>query len=511
VKRIGLLLLSVALLIPVAGCGEKQAPYIRQALVYGSGNYTSINPALYEHGEINLLLFAGLTRHDKDNQVIEGLAQSWTYDEETLTYVFTLRDGLTFHDGGSLTSADVKFTLDVIMDPANGSENASNFEEISSIETPDDLTVIITLSAPCVAMPDYLTIGILPRHLYLDQDVTTSWVNRHPIGAGPYQLQQWDMGQWILMSAFDDYYLGAPKIEQVLFKIVDDYSARALQMRVEEFTLTQVQPRDAQEFIGNPRFAVYDMDTADYRGILYNFNNQFWKDHPELPSALSYAIDREAIVRSILLGKGEAAWSPLQKGPYANEDIEKYVYDPEIALLLLRGHGWEKGSDGYLTKDGAQLTFTISAPSSDPVRVDMASIAAQNLQDIGVNASVDVVARADWANQYAYLIGWGSPFDPDDHTYKVFGTSQGANYSGYSDADVDRLLSAARSTEDPDLRLELYRQFQEALALDPAYTFIAYIDAVYVAQSSLHGITPDTVLGHHGVGIFWNVHEWTLG
>ena len=111
----------------------------------------------------------------------------------------------------------------------------------------------------------------------------------------------------------------------------------------------------------------------------------------------------------------------------------------------------------------------------------------------------------------ACLIGWGSPFDADDHTYKVFGTDKGANYSGYSNAAVDSYLKLARETSDPEQRRQYYAKFQEALAADPAYAFICYIDANYVAKSTIHGINMDTVLGHHGVGIFWNIQDWTIG
>ena len=108
----------------------------------------------------------------------------------------------------------------------------------------------------------------------------------------------------------------------------------------------------------------------------------------------------------------------------------------------------------------------------------------------------------------AYLIGWGSPFDADDHTYKVFGTGKGANYSGYSNALVDRYLIQARQSDDPNVRAQAYARFQQELAKDPAFAFICYVDADYVAGDRIRGIATDTVLGHHGVGIFWNITEW---
>jgi len=509
-KRFTLLVLTIAMLLSPTVCGGASSGTAVPELIYGSGDYTSINPALYEHGEINSLLYAGLTRHDADNNVVPGLAESWDYDAATLTYAFTLREGLTFHDGHPLSSADVKFTLETIMDPENGSEIESNYGEISSIDIPDDLTVVIKLSEPSAAMPDYLTIGILPMHILDGQDVTTSDYNQNPIGAGPYKFVEWDMGQSIIMEKFDGFYLGAPQIERVIFKIVEDYSARALQMKSGELTLAQVTPRDAEEFRDHANYVVYDMDTADYRGILYNFNNPFWRDNPGLPAALSYGVDSDAVIRGVLLGRGQPAWSPIQKGEYVNDAIEKYEYNPAKAQKAIEALGWEKGSDGYYAKDGRQLAFAISARPSDPVRVDMANIAAQNLQDIGVNCTVEINARTDWAGQSAFLIGWGSPFDPDDHTYKVFGTGKGANYSWYGNAEVDRILTEARGTADKAKRLELYKEFQEVFSKDPAYSFIAYIDATYVAKPNLKGITPDTTLGHHGVGIFWNVYDWTL-
>lgn len=273
-----------------------------KTLVYGSGDYTNINPALYEHGEINSLIFAGLTAHDEEDKVVPALAESWEWDEASKSYTFHLRKDVKFHDGEAFTSADVKFTLDTIMDPDNASEIASNYEDITGIETPDDSTVKITLKAPNVAMLDYLTIGILPKHLLEGKDVVTDDFNRNPVGCGPYKLVSWDEGQSITLEKFDDFYLGAPKIDKVVFKIVEDTQARALQLKSGELDLAQVTPKDAEQFENADGFVVDIMKTADYRGILYNFGSEFFGKHRELPNILSYAIDRQSIVDSVLLG-----------------------------------------------------------------------------------------------------------------------------------------------------------------------------------------------------------------
>lgn len=509
VTRVLAVLLAAALFF-LPGCGAAGDNSAETTLVYGSEDYTSINPALYEHGEINLLLFSGLTARDGENQIIPGLAEKWEYDRDSLTYTFTLRRGIKWHDGEPFTSADVKFTLEAILDPANLSEIASNYEDIAAIETPDDRTVKITLSSPNAAMLDYLAIGILPKHLLEGKDLVTDSFNQSPVGTGPYRLVSWDAGQNIVLERNPDYYSDAPKIGRMIFKIVPDEKTRAMQLRSGELDLAQVSPQDAQSFADAEGFSVYDMRTSDYRGVLYNFSYPLFAKYRELPNALSYAVDRQAIVDSVLLGKGQPAYSPLQAGPYNNPAVEKFQYDPVKARAMLEAAGWETGSDGVYQKDGDRLAFIIHCPDGDPVRVDMANICAQQFSEIGADVTVSIDSEIDWAGQASYLIGWGSPFDPDDHTYKVFGTGQAANYGSYSNPRVDDLLSRARGTDVSADRMKYYREFQEALTDDLPYTFLAYADAVYVAKDRVQGIAPETVLGHHGVGIFWNVKDWTL-
>ncbi|CQR74397.1 Oligopeptide-binding protein AppA precursor [Sporomusa ovata DSM 2662] len=504
------LVMSMVLL---AGCGgEKKTATAsnEKVLVYGSGDYSSINPALYEHGEINSLIFSGLTAHDKANKIIPGLAKSWSFDKATNTYTFILRNDAKWHDGHPFSADDVKFTLETIMNPKNASEIASNYEDITKIEVVDKDTIKITLKAPNVAMLDYLTIGILPKHLLEGKDIATDKFNQFPIGTGPFKMESWDKGQSIMLVKNKDFYEKEPKIDKIIFKIVEDTKARALQLKSGELDLAQVTPHDAVQFENNKDFVVDVMKTADYRGIMYNFNNPFFKENREIPNALSYAIDRKAILSSVLLGHGQIAYSPLQAGEYNNPNIEKFDYNPDKAKQELEKAGWKIGTDGIYEKNGKKLSFTINCKEGDQVRADMATICAQQLKAIGVDMKVTVQAKIDWDNQEAFLVGWGSPFDPDDHTYKVFGTDKGNNYSKYSNAKIDALLQKARETDVKADRLKYYQEFQTELTKDMPYTFITYIDALYVAKTKIKGITPDTVLGHHGVGLFWNVADWTI-
>lgn len=479
-------------------------------LVYGSGDYTRINPAMDEHGEINLLIFDGLTAHDGENNVVPGLAESWDFDEETNTYTFHLRSDVTWHDGECFTANDVKFTIEAIMDPDNGSENAPNFEDVEEITVEDDYTVSFRLSAPNVAFLDYMTMAILPQHLLEGEDFQTSDFFRSPVGTGAYQLASWDVGQSIVLEKNESYFKGAANIDRIIFKIVPDDNAQAMQLESGELDLALLDPKNAQQFQGKDGFACYDLKTSDYRGILFNFWNDYWSENKDIIPAVCYAIDRQAIVDAVLLGQGLPAYGPLQRNIYNNENVEHYDYNPEKAKSVLESAGCTMGSNGYYERNGEEIGFVISVMAGEQDRIDIAQAAAQQLRDVGIHCTVDIPAKMDWGGQQSCLIGWGSPFDADDHTYKVFGTDKGANYSGYSNEKVDEYLTKARESSDPAVRKEYYDLFQQELANDPAYAFICYIDANYVASSRLHGISTDTVMGHHGVGIFWNVREWTL-
>ena len=219
-----------------------------KVLVYGSGDYTSINPALYEHGEINSLLFNGLTAHDKENNIEPALAESWEYDKENLTYTFHLRKDVKWHDGEPFTAEDVKYTYEIIKDPEVGSEIATNYEDIKNIEIVDDYTVKMVLQNENVALLDYLTVGVIPKHILDGQDITTSDFNRNPIGTGPYKLSLWDEGQSITLVKNEEYFRNDPKIDKIIFKIVDDSKARVIQLKSGELDLAQVTPKDIETF-----------------------------------------------------------------------------------------------------------------------------------------------------------------------------------------------------------------------------------------------------------------------
>ena len=508
-KKIFALILAVIMVLSLAACGGGADK--GSTLVYGSGDYDSINPIMNEHCEIKHLLFDGLVSRDAKGNIVPALAESWSYNAPTMTYTFKLRSNVKWHDGEAFTAEDVKFTIEAIQNPDNGSENAPNYEEIKEIKIISDTEIAFVLSEPNFAFLDYMTMSIVPEHKLKGEDMWESDYFKNPIGTGPYKLESWDVGQSINMVKNEDYWGGAAKIDKVIFKIVTDDSAKALQLKNGELDLAQVTPKDAATFKGAEGLKIYDMTTADYRGILYNFWNEYWQKNADLIPGINWCIDRQAIVDAVLLGEGVVAYSPIQMNKYNYEGAEQYGKDLAKAEAIFTAAGCEKDADGFWCRDGKRISFTINATPGDQVRIDMAQVAAQQLQEAGLDVKANVPADGiDWGGQECCIIGWGSPFDADDHTYKVFGTDKGANYSGYSNAIVDQYLKEARQTDDDAKRAEAYKNFQIELAKTPAYTFFCYIDAMYVGDTAIKGIDENTVLAHHGVGIFWNITEWTI-
>lgn len=261
------------------------------------------------------------------------------------------------------------------------------------------------------------------------EDFQTSDFFRSPVGTGPYKLSSWDVGQAIVLEKNESYFKGPANIDRIIFKIVPDDNAQAVQLESGELDLALLDPKNAQNFVGKDGFVCYDMKTSDYRGILFNFWNDYWTENKDIIPAVCCALDRQAIIDAVLLGQGMPAYGPLQRNIYNNENVEHYDYNPEKAKSILESIGCTMGESGYYERNGAEIGFVISVMAGEQDRIDIAQAAAQQLREVGIHCTVDIPAKMDWGGQQACLIGWGSPFDADDHTYKVFGTDKGANYS----------------------------------------------------------------------------------
>ena len=516
-KKLKIVLVFTMLVLVVYGCAKKGDTGTKpqeNRLVYASeSEFEGLNPIL-EETNLDSLLFRGLMRFDEKNEAITDIAKSYTISPDHLTYTFILEKGIKFHDGKALTAEDVIFTIESILDDKNASFLKADFTEVESLTKVDEQSFELKLKHPFVPILDKLTVPILPKHAFENVEMRTAEFNSHPIGAGPYMFDKWDRGNSLTLKAYNDFHGITPSIEKVIFKFIPDSNVRALQLKSGEVDIALLDPVQAISLKDEKNIEIHDIESADYRGILYNMNKELWTD-VNVRRAFNYATDRTAIVKGILKGYGTEAYSPLQKHAFNNAEVEKYAYDVKKAQTLLDEAGWKEGKEGFRYKNGERLAFTITVPASDTVRVNIANYTAEGFKAIGADVKV---AALDWSaitieDTDAFVIAWGSPYDADHHTHILFRTDQssktssGYNFGDYSNAEVDTLLEQGRLLTDTNERKAVYMEFQKELALDPPYDFIAYANAIYGIDKNLGGVKERT-LGHHGSGFLWNVEEW---
>lgn len=411
-KAASLLLAAAMVCTMLAGCGNSQGGEQKEAetagtaqetekdaepakdesdlsntLVYAGESEDTINPLLNNHDELPSIIFSGLMKYDANGAPVEDLAESYEYDEGSMTYTFHLREGVKWHDGEAFTADDVVFTYELLTKDENLTASiTSNYEDIKEVKAEDAETVVITMGQYNAAMLDNFTMGILPKHLLEGEDINTTPFNQKPVGTGRYKFVSWDTaGGSITLEKNEDYYDKVPNIDRVVYKTVSVESTKATMLQSGEADLAWLNAKYADEFRGNDNYTNYDFKTADYRSVSCDFRTDFWKENGDSIGVLNYAIDKQSIVDSVLNGHGFTAYSPLQVNPYGgNEAADIYSYDLDKFSEEMDKLGWKKGDDGIYERNGQKFSFSIQVRDYEEERVDIENIVSQQLKKAGV-------------------------------------------------------------------------------------------------------------------------------
>ena len=499
--------------LSACGQGDESASGKDGSLTYAIGDEPeTFNPGLQdEHTDpVTELVFRGLTRHDKDNKVVPALARSWQVTPDGKRYTFTLRPGAKWQDGTPVTADDVKFTIETVKQAGADSPLSRNFTMVRTVTAVNAGTVRLDLDKPFSPMLDALSMGLLPEHLLRGKKLTDPGFGQHPVGAGPFTLKTYKPGQYAELTAFDGYYGGRPGLKKIIIKYVPDDTARLVQLNNGEVDAANLAPQQASK-AGDRKLEVYP--TADYRALMFNMTDPVFADR-EVRTAMNYAVDRDAITKSVVLGYGSPAKGPLDTSPYAA--APGFTFDPAKVTELMTSAGYAKNAQGLWAKDGKTVRFELTTFAEDSLRVAILNVAATQLKQQGF----DIVphprprdwVRKHWADLQGMVVGWGTPYDPDSSVYGVFASSQalakgGSNYGSYANPAADKALEEGRSTADPARRKAAYTAFQQALQEDPPFVWISYLKTINAVPKNLTGPAQRT-LGHHGYGFFWNAETW---
>ena len=427
-------------------------------------------------------LFDGLVQFDQTLAVTPALAQFWKASRDGLTWTFTLRKGVKFHHGREVTADDVVYSFTRILDPKTKSGAADLFlaikgaqefrdgkaKQVTGLATLDPYTVQVTLVEASVPFVSVAAVGhakIVPRELVERQGES---FGAHPVGTGPFKFVRWEPGQEIVLAANPDYFDGAPRLTRVVFRIfpggqldrvLREFQAGALEdAPIPSTVYRKVLAERKYQYVRRPMFSLRH----------YGLNTRLKPlDDRRVRQALVYAIDREAIVEEIFLGRHALARGILPPGTLGyNPRLKAYPHDPEKARELLTLAGYPNGR-------GLPAIPIWSSVKEDDIVREHERI-RKDLEAVGVR--VEFHYQTDWptfsrmmAEQKlpVFLRAWFADVpDPENFLFKLFYSRSPRNYGGYANPAVDGLLLQARAEADPNRRVELYRRAEELILED---------------------------------------------
>ncbi|MCB2184885.1 MAG: peptide-binding protein [Deltaproteobacteria bacterium] len=489
-------------------------------IVLGSiGDATSMIPMITTDSassEIQNQIYNGLLKYDKDIKLTGDLAESWEVSPDGLTMTFHLRKGVKWQDGKPYTSADALFSYQFMVDPKTPTPYSGDFMKVAKAETPDPYTFVVHYKEPYA--PGLASWGLsqLPAHLLKGHDTATSPLNRNPVGTGPYRLVEWKTGQRLTLEYYPDYFEGRAYLDRVTTRIIPDMATMFLELRsggLDMMGLTALQysrQTETRQFKEN--FQKFKYLSASYTYLGYNMKDPRFQDK-RVRQALTYAINKDEIVKGVLLGLGQPATGPyLPTSQWYNPKVKRYPYDPAKAKELLAQAGWtDSNGDGLLDKDGQPFRFEIQTNQGNSYRANAGVIIQRRLREIGIEVKLRTLEWAAFIKDFirpgrfeAILLAWTIPPDPDLydvwHSDNIGGGK--LNHTSYKNAELDKLLLAGQRTLDPGKRKAIYDRCQEILAEDQPYTFLYYADALPIVAARFRGIKEEPA------GISYNFIRW---
>jgi peptide/nickel transport system substrate-binding protein len=482
-----------------------------------------VNPILSPLSDVDSdiaeLLFSSMFKYDDQQQLQSDLVTNYVISDDQLTYTFFLRSNAKWHDGDPLTADDVLFTIFAIQDPLYQSPLYASLQGVQATKL-DDSSFSLTLSEPYAPFLSTLTFGILPEHLWYNvppQNIALTELNIKPIGSGAYKFESLTKDKTGTIKSFhvvraDDFYGDEPYLDDVTFVFYPDIATAIQALEGKKIEGLSFIPQDAKEEIQKKNGGVqfHALRIPQYTAIFFNQKRSEVLQDADVRTALVHAVDRQAMIDSVLGGQGEAIYTPILPGYVGhNAEVEKHEFDLNESIRLLEDGGW-KFPEGVTAeqeiteekpftpreKDGRKLEFTI-ATVDIPEYQNTLALLQQRWQEIGVKVNVDVYGPSDIQQQIiktrkyeALLFGEIVGTDPDP--YPFWHSSQqehpGLALSIFRDREIDDLLEEARKTNNEEERRKKYLHFQNNLANDLPAIFLYNSLYTYAIHDKIEGV-----------------------
>ncbi|MDR0452809.1 MAG: ABC transporter substrate-binding protein [Treponema sp.] len=475
----------------VPGNGEEAKP-ARDTLAVSVASDPATFDLLYANtlieGQIGNNIYDGLLFFDEEGRPGPWLAEGYEISEDGLDYTFRLRKGAKFHNGEEFKARDVEFTIEYARGTPNGSTVTSSIKTVSVI---DDYTIKLTLFEP---ISSFLSEFASDQFAIYSEKAVSSVekYGEHPIGTGPYRFVSRKSGEEVRLEAFDGYYGPPPPIKNVVFRIIPDDFTAAVALETGDIDFIWIAgAASAAALEGREGVTVFSSPSNRVNYLSMNVEKKPF-DNVKLRQAVNYAIDRDTIAAVAYEGKSTSKdymARPWMAG-FA-EPARRYPHDPARAALLAAeaGASREKPADVTLITTGANR--------------QVAEIAQQNLADIGINLSIEIMEFNTWVTRYYagdFQIAAGGHyimFKDMNYLEEFYGTAninQG-NSARYSNPVADRLLAEGRREADPEKRRAIFKQLADIVQEDAPYAVFAnpaiiraYNSDIVIARSFPNGI-----------------------
>ena len=418
-----------------------------------------------------------LVQPDANLDFEPALATEWEVSDDQLTWTFTLREGVTFHDGSDFTAEDVVFSYNRIIDEELA--NAYRFSAVEDIRAgDDDMTVEIDVSQPT---PNLLAnIGAFKGMAIVPSEFDESMASE-PVGTGPFVFDSFDEGQNIQLSANPDYWGEGPFLDGVTFQFVAEPTVALTNLQGGQAHWTDnIPPQQIEQLSGDDSLVLETVPSNDYWYFAANYDREPF-DIPEVRQALAYAIDREAITEAAKFGAATPNQTAIPEGSTFYSDYAPYEHDPDRARELLDEAGVE------------DLELELMVTDEFPETIQVAQVMESQLAEVGITASIRTLDFAAWLDEQGkgnfdvFILGWLGNIDPDDFYYAQHHSEGAFNFHGYDNPEVDRLLDAARVETDTNARKALYDEAVKHIVDDASYVYLYNPDVVQAWVPAVEG------------------------
>ncbi len=410
---------------------------------------------------------------------------------------FRLRPGVLFHDGREVTSRDVKFTYETIMDPRNLSPRVPDFEPVKAVEPTGTHEVRVVYKRLFQPGFESWGMGILPEHLLnrealrreaqtLGRDpakytVRDARFNRAPVGSGPFRFVAWRSDEFVRLARFERYWEGPPRFEAYYMRVLPDPVTLEMTFYAGTTDTYGVQPHQVARLRNDPRFHTFSGLALGYTYVGYNMRRPPFDD-VRVRRALGMAINAQEIIDYVLYKQAERTTGPFPKQTdFYDPDVRPLPYDPAGALRLLEEAGYRKNAAGWLEKNGRPLAFTLITNHGNETRKAIMTIAQNAWRRLGIQVealtlewAVFIKEKVNKSDFDAVVLGWAMGLDPD--LYQIFHSSQTGefqlNFVGYKSARADELIVRIRQEYDPARQVAMARELHRLIHADQPYTFL---------------------------------------